>query len=67
MADNTTTATAPEAGVVTIPPLVVEVAGQTRTLGERVARQVYVTRTRRSRSSAPSTSPAGSAPGPAGN
>ena len=26
-------------------PLVVEVAGQTRTLGERVARQVYVTRT----------------------
>jgi DtxR family Mn-dependent transcriptional regulator len=48
-------------------PLVVEVAGQTRTLGERVARQVYVTRTRRSRTSAPSTSPAGSAPGPAGN
>jgi DtxR family transcriptional regulator, Mn-dependent transcriptional regulator len=26
-------------------PLVVEVGGQTRTLGERVARQVYVTRT----------------------
>jgi DtxR family Mn-dependent transcriptional regulator len=54
-------------------PLVVEVAGQTRTLGERVARQVYVTRTLRSRTSAPSassTSSAGSAPstsGPAGN
>lgn len=30
-------------------PLVVEVAGQTRTLGERVARQVYVTRTLRTR------------------
>jgi DtxR family transcriptional regulator, Mn-dependent transcriptional regulator len=30
-------------------PLVVEVAGQTRTLGERVARQVYVTRTVRTR------------------
>jgi DtxR family Mn-dependent transcriptional regulator len=51
-------------------PLVVEVAGKTRTLGERVARQVYVTRTLRSRQSAPSTSSAGSAPsasGTAGN
>jgi DtxR family transcriptional regulator, Mn-dependent transcriptional regulator len=28
-------------------PLVVEVEGQTRTLGERVARQVYVSRTRK--------------------
>jgi Fe2+ transport system protein FeoA len=28
-------------------PLVVEVDGQTRTIGERVARQVYVTRTLR--------------------
>src|SRR4029450_2474996 len=35
-------------------PLVVEVAGKPRTLGERVARQVYVTRTLRSRQSAPS-------------
>jgi DtxR family Mn-dependent transcriptional regulator len=26
-------------------PLVVEIAGQTRTIGQRVARQVYVTRT----------------------
>ncbi len=26
-------------------PLVVEIEGQTRTIGERVARQVYVTRT----------------------
>src|SRR5687768_9397545 len=33
-------------------PLVVEVAGMTRTLGERVARQVYVTRTLRSRADA---------------
>ena len=33
-------------------PLVVEVAGKTRTLGERVARQVYVTRTVRTRADA---------------
>lgn len=43
-------------------PLVVEVAGQTRTLGERVARQVYVTRTVHSRADAAS----GSASSPTG-
>jgi DtxR family Mn-dependent transcriptional regulator len=37
-------------------PLVVEVAGHTRTLGQRVARKVYVTRTVRSRSDASSES-----------
>jgi DtxR family Mn-dependent transcriptional regulator len=35
-------------------PLVVEVEGQSRTLGERVARQVYVTRTLPSRTSSTS-------------
>jgi DtxR family Mn-dependent transcriptional regulator len=43
-------------------PLVVEVGGKTRTLGERVARQVYVTRTLSSRSG--TTTPASSAGAP---
>ena len=34
-------------------PLVVEIHGQSRTLGERVARQVYVTRTLHDRTGAP--------------
>jgi DtxR family Mn-dependent transcriptional regulator len=45
-------------------PLVVEVGGKTRTLGERVARQVYVTRTLSSR---PSTTPSASSAGTAGS